>query len=1210
MAVVEVATVAKMLTSALAKPAVERAKRQEAIVKILHRAGVAAKNPPPEFDGLYVYAYVEYCYGKIEPIARLFQNQYVREAYKRSFESDDPAFLDREVAEVLQWNEETGELGRIDYNLAREVAGFSVVFHRLVDRTRSAAQTRVENKVDRIGSGVDDLQDTIERLVDRLDRLHSREEIVRHELPSLTALQRLANDVRDWFAAVEYPIVKELAGQHDCFAWLVKVPARRGYDLTLVYGQDGELEAPDVAHARQLGDSLDAVETWVLAPSRISPAARRLDEADDKVYCYTFDELIDERADFEPYLMWLEQAVERQQIADRYVAMSCRKDEADRQTGKIGAHSRYDWSDGGLDEYVERWLEDDSKEHLSILGEFGMGKTWFTLHFAYRLAQRWKEAKRLGKKRPRLPLVIPLRDYAKAVSVESLFSEFFFRKHEILPDGYRVFDALNRLGKLLLIFDGFDEMAARIDRQAMINNFWELARAVVPGSKVLLTCRTEHFPEAQEGRNLLGAKLKASTSALTGEPPQFEVVELLAFDDDQVRSLLGHITDQPTTDTIMAHDQIRDLMRRPVMGELVLAALPAIEAGAAVDTPRVYLYAVREKIKNDIKSERTFTSLADKVYFLCELSWHMLSNDVMSLNYRDFPDRIRECFGEAVAEQRDLDHWHYDMLGQTMLVRNADGDYSPAHRSLIEFFVAYKFAAELGCMNADFRTLVGTSQGTEAGEAAWSDLITHTRRTGATPEAWRREPMPRLRKGFGSTELSIAVCQMMVPMLGPAATHQLLDAIRDTRDRTADEVGVTGGNAATLLVKIAPEGLRGADLRATNITGANLDVHPHADLSGSDLSLCRLDSSNLANVIFSESRLAGASVRDCWNFGTEGSRITKIVATARQQIFLIDSIGSLYQIGSDLQITPIPTPFPVSDVSDIDENRTLCARGGQPAFLLDDNGAQIPVHGWAVEPMKWNGRFALVHFLGAYPNHQILVTDFATGQEITRHEFPTHEWGTVTMPDVSRIALLSTDMSDVSVQILSAAPDDSVQSSIVASFKLTGFFDFNQLSLDDNKIYATEILTTTDNRSGSKGRKVMINEVDLQTGEVRNHIRGPIEPESLYIRPSGSTVGGGIVVIYRHSRLEAFDLSRPGPRIWTARTPSQITGCVCVPDWNAVILSTETCEVRVLDLTTGVLRKSWRTSRNFKGTRLAGITGVDPEWIEELVANGATVDPD
>jgi hypothetical protein len=1091
------------------------------------------------------------------------------------------------------------------------VAGFSVVFHRLVDRTRSAAQTRVENKVDRIGSGVDDLQDTIERLVDRLDRLHSREEIVRHELPSLTALQRLANDVRDWFAAVEYPIVKELAGQHDCFAWLVKVPARRGYDLTLVYGQDGELEAPDVAHARQLGDSLDAVETWVLAPSRISPAARRLDEADDKVYCYTFDELIDERADFEPYLMWLEQAVERQQIADRYVAMSCRKDEADRQTGKIGAHSRYDWSDGGLDEYVERWLEDDSKEHLSILGEFGMGKTWFTLHFAYRLAQRWKEAKRLGKKRPRLPLVIPLRDYAKAVSVESLFSEFFFRKHEILPDGYRVFDALNRLGKLLLIFDGFDEMAARIDRQAMINNFWELARAVVPGSKVLLTCRTEHFPEAQEGRNLLGAKLKASTSALTGEPPQFEVVELLAFDDDQVRSLLGHITDQPTTDTIMAHDQIRDLMRRPVMGELVLAALPAIEAGAAVDTPRVYLYAVREKIKNDIKSERTFTSLADKVYFLCELSWHMLSNDVMSLNYRDFPDRIRECFGEAVAEQRDLDHWHYDMLGQTMLVRNADGDYSPAHRSLIEFFVAYKFAAELGCMNADFRTLVGTSQGTEAGEAAWSDLITHTRRTGAAPTEWQRESMQRLRKGFGSTLLSSAVRQMMVPMLGPLAADQLLAAIHDTRDRALDEVGFTGGNAASLLVRIAPDGLRGVDLHAANLVGANLDVLPYADLSGADLRNCNLEQSNLRNTVLIGTNLNGANLVGCLFFGTEDTQVKKIIVTALERVFMVDEAGRLHQLDSEFELTRRDTPEPVYDAYDIDHDRILCVTKSGPEFLLDGDGKPITRHGWGVEPIIWNERPTLVHYIQKGAHHQILLTDLETGEDVTRHDLK-GEWATVTMNDLSRIGYVSYH-DETRVSIITAAPDGAVQETEVARFKHSLEPALDRISTDGSKLYIMDYyddpeLPRTD--IGSISRMARINEIDTSGGEYRVHLRGPITWSPLSYLNAKARACSSTAVIQISRGLEAYDLSQPGPALWTVRTASGISDFVCVPAWNVVIFSTMASEVRVLDLTTGVLRKSWRTSRNFKGTRLAGITGVDPEWIEELVANGATVDPD
>jgi predicted NACHT family NTPase len=63
------------------------------------------------------------------------------------------------------------------------------------------------------------------------------------------------------------------------------------------------------------------------------------------------------------------------------------------------------------------------------------------------------------------------------------------------------------------------------------------------------------------------------------------------------------------------------------MTELILEALPDIEADKPVDMSRVYLYGVRRKIELGIKAERTFTSLADKLYFLCELSWEMLSTN-------------------------------------------------------------------------------------------------------------------------------------------------------------------------------------------------------------------------------------------------------------------------------------------------------------------------------------------------------------------------------------------------------------------------------------------------------------------------------------------------------------------------------------------------------------------------------------------------------
>ena len=104
--------------------------------------------------------------------------------------------------------------------------------------------------------------------------------------------------------------------------------------------------------------------------------------------------------------------------------LACTKEEFDPITKQKLGDSRHDERNGWIDGYIDRWLYDPSKEHISILGEFGTGKTWFTLHYAWKALQRYRDAKERGVERPRLPLVIRLRDYAKAVSVEFWFSEF------------------------------------------------------------------------------------------------------------------------------------------------------------------------------------------------------------------------------------------------------------------------------------------------------------------------------------------------------------------------------------------------------------------------------------------------------------------------------------------------------------------------------------------------------------------------------------------------------------------------------------------------------------------------------------------------------------------------------------------------------------------------------------------------------------------
>ena len=858
--------------------------RSELVIKLLKQLNLNPDHPPADFTAVYQYTLVEYGIGKPKPVLEMFRQTQIQEIFRKALDQNQPTLLLKEGEAFLSGHSLGEQLQALGVDAKQEFYQFAAVFIEVAKRTRTPAEVLASQKLESLHRQISSIQErlhrlpTLEAMRTEMARLAAQNLFLPGAIATTISPQEqqfqesqcrafaLAQQIKGWFETLGYRFESYDVWQDDYFEWMIDIPVRRGrYDRILVRGIDGEAGLRDIKALRQSVETQRADEGWIVTARRISRAAREeVEKAENHdLGCYTFDELLDQDADFDGYLDWLESEIERRGIEQRYVPLACTKEEVDPDTKQRIGVSRYDDRDGWIDGYIDLWLDDPAKEHISVLGEFGTGKTWFAFHYASQALKRYREAQQRGVERPRLPLVIPLRDYAKAVSVESLFSEFFFRKHEVRSLTYSAFEQLNRMGKLLLIFDGFDEMAARVDRQEMINNFWELAKVVVPGAKVILTCRTEHFPEAREGRALLNAQLQASITNLTGEMPQFEVLELEKFDDGQIRQVLLLQADSATVEQVMGNPPLLDLARRPVMTELILEALPDIEAGKPVDMSRVYLYAVRRKMERDIKEERTFTSLAEKLYFLCELSWEMLSSDRMSLNYREFPDRIRRLFGSVVQEEKDLDHWHYDMMGQTMLIRNADGDYMPAHRSLLEFFVAYKFVAELGALAPDFLELAQAQScldtSAEPQEYIWSAYFQRRldetgRSVSIAPlSSFVREDLARLRSGFGIAPLTKAVLDLMLPMLVPPVSlspHPLIGAIEATRGKTEEEAGYVGGNAATLLTKLNRSALANQDLSGTVILGAdftNANLH-RVNLVGANLTHCLF--ANVLGAVF------------------------------------------------------------------------------------------------------------------------------------------------------------------------------------------------------------------------------------------------------------------------------------------------------------------------------------------------------------------------
>jgi hypothetical protein len=148
-------------------------KHRETVIRLLNRFKLDPNNPPTSFEGIYAHSLVEYGVFKPEPILNFFRYPFVQEAFKRSFYKNDPSILEREAEGIIQWNEEIGKLGRIDYDPRREFAAFTMVFNHLVNYSRTPAEVRNEQKLDKV--------------LEQLDQIHNQDlTVLRKEVQQLT----------------------------------------------------------------------------------------------------------------------------------------------------------------------------------------------------------------------------------------------------------------------------------------------------------------------------------------------------------------------------------------------------------------------------------------------------------------------------------------------------------------------------------------------------------------------------------------------------------------------------------------------------------------------------------------------------------------------------------------------------------------------------------------------------------------------------------------------------------------------------------------------------------------------------------------------------------------------------------------------------------------------------------------------------------------
>lgn len=88
--------------------------------------------------------------------------------------------------------------------------------------------------------------------------------------------------------------------------------------------------------------------------------------------------------------------------------------------------------------------------------------------------------------------------------LEAYITSFLDRECKVVNPRIELFRAMNEVGIFLLIFDGFDEMAVKVDADTVESNLLEIEKlAASKNGRLMLTSRPEYFISAREESEVL-----------------------------------------------------------------------------------------------------------------------------------------------------------------------------------------------------------------------------------------------------------------------------------------------------------------------------------------------------------------------------------------------------------------------------------------------------------------------------------------------------------------------------------------------------------------------------------------------------------------------------------------------------------------------------------------------------------------------------------
>ncbi|GAA4230847.1 hypothetical protein GCM10022254_26630 [Actinomadura meridiana] len=453
-----------------------------------------------------------------------------------------------------------------------------------------------------------------------------------------------------------------------------------------------------------------------------------------------------------------------------------------------------------------RLLAADHGRFLLLLGDFGRGKTFALRELARRIPEDLPHV---------VPILIELRALDKAHSVDGLVAAHLANHGEELID-LKAFHYMLRQGRIVLLFDGFDELVTRMTYDRAADHLDTLLQAAQDKAKIVVASRTQHFKSQAQVLTALGEKV--------GVLPHRRVLGLEDFAPTQVRSyLVNRYGDEDTAEArltlLSGIEELLALTSNPRMLSFI-ADLPAerlravAQARRAVSPADLYQEILSSWLAYEADrvggaggpSGLKVDDMWRAVGTLALRLWEGNEQFLRLAELTDVGDTLTGLAGGRMSPQQVT----HAVGAGSLLVRTDEGLFGFIHTSVMEWLVARHIADEFA--------------------------------KGTAPDALGRRALTQLAVDFLCDLADARSCQDW------AATI-LADPDADDIAR-ANAIRVT-----TRLRTPAHTDLRGARLQGEDLSYRDLQ---EVDLTGADLSDAQLVGANLSRAILRDASLAGA----------------------------------------------------------------------------------------------------------------------------------------------------------------------------------------------------------------------------------------------------------------------------------------------------------------------------------------------------------------